>query len=292
MNNFFVRRSSREEIKSFIFELRAKEGWKTGKYDHVFLYDVDPTGYFIGELNGKPISCVAVTKYGSKFAVLSFYMVDKEYRGKGFGLKTFQAGMASLDDKYTCGILATTQTVPLYEKSGFKQTTNYNFQKICNITGSAVAQILTSLPEGVTITLISDVSFDKVAMYESSVFGASSHASLHGILSTPEHYGFVALNEMNDIVGMVLMRRANNESWLVGPLYASNLDIAKCLLKTVLEKCDPNDVVTLQGCLPQFNETAVSLKATTFLDLVVMFTKLPPPDRRPEYMYVAGTYRP
>lgn len=282
MDEFSVRRAtSSDEIKSVFITMGMKEsGRKYGKYDHKFFFDVDPTGYFIGELNGKPISCVSAAKYGNEFVFCGFYMVEKEYRGKGFGWKMCQAGMTSVDENYTCGLYALPEKAHMFERAGFKKTGQI---KAYIINASNVLQVLKPIgaPQGIAIKLITEVSFDKLAAYDSSAFGAPHHAYLRGLLSTPEHFGFVALDETsNDVAGMIVARKAmlDEDGWIVAPLYANDVNIAKHLLKVALKELDPNEVVILHGCTQQFNEVAVDSGGTVCLDMASMINKQPPPD--------------
>ena len=93
--NFNVRRlTTPEEVRDIINERAAAEGWRPGALDHVSYFEADPTGFFVGELNGKPISCISALKYSSNFAFVGNYIVDKQYRGREYGL---QMCITSLD---------------------------------------------------------------------------------------------------------------------------------------------------------------------------------------------------
>ena len=285
MSTFAVRRAgSSEEIKSIMIGLGEKEGWIFGKHDHQIIFDADPTGHFIGELDGRPISCISVVKHGNSFAFIGLYIVDKEYRGKGFGLKTFQAGMASLEQEdYTCGLCAMPGKEHLYEKCGFKK---YAEVKRCEITASERLQSAT-LPEGITIKPINDVSFDQVSKYDSYASGMPHDAYLHSLLSSPEHYGFVALNDTNNIVGLIVLRKATDEKWIVAPLYANNIDIAKYLLKVAMERCPTNDAITMEGCTAEIYTSIDGLSGQ--FSLTLMFNKFPAPDQTCVYVLASIT---
>ena len=56
----------------------------------------DPTAAFVGELNGKPICCSAMTKYGDGYAFGGSHIVSIEFRGKGHGKNVNDAGLASV----------------------------------------------------------------------------------------------------------------------------------------------------------------------------------------------------
>ena len=83
---FIVRRlSTPEEIREIMCERMAAGGWRPGALDHVSFFAADETGFFVGELDEKPISCVSVVKHADDFAFLGNYIVDEPYRGSGYG---------------------------------------------------------------------------------------------------------------------------------------------------------------------------------------------------------------
>lgn len=74
----------------------AKEGWNPGLHDAHNYYKADPNGFLIGYLGDEAIATISVVKYDSSFAFLGFYIVKPEYRGKGYGMQIWQAGLAYL----------------------------------------------------------------------------------------------------------------------------------------------------------------------------------------------------
>lgn len=75
----------------------AKEQWRAGIKDAESILACDPTGSFVGELNGKPVGCLALIKYGDSFAFVGCFIVSEEYRGKGYGKKIYNAAMTSVN---------------------------------------------------------------------------------------------------------------------------------------------------------------------------------------------------
>ena len=118
--NFVVRRlQSPEEVRQNIIERAAANDWRPGALDHVSFFAADETGFFVGELNGEPISCVSVVKYTENFAFLGHYIVDEPYRGCGYGLLTVKAAMASIS--HGCNTARDT-TEEMYKRIGFQPT--------------------------------------------------------------------------------------------------------------------------------------------------------------------------
>ena len=58
-------------------------------------FAVDPTGFFVGELDGQMVCCIFAIKYdGDHYACLGDWMVLEQYRGRGYGTRVLEAGLA------------------------------------------------------------------------------------------------------------------------------------------------------------------------------------------------------
>ena len=118
--SFVVRTlKSPEEVRHLIIERSAANGWRPGALDHISFYAADETGFFVGELNGKPISCVSVVKHAENYAFLGNYKVDEQYRGRGYGFLTWKAAVASINKDYNMGGHGIEGKVPMYKRVGF-----------------------------------------------------------------------------------------------------------------------------------------------------------------------------
>ena len=66
-------------------EWAAAEGWNPGLDDLAAFHATDPGGFFLGWLDGEPVSSISVVRYGAGFGFLGFYIVRPEQRGTGAG---------------------------------------------------------------------------------------------------------------------------------------------------------------------------------------------------------------
>ena len=64
-----------------VIDWAAAEGWNPGLGDAACFYAIDPNGFFMGVLDGRPIARVAMLVYDESFAFCGLYMVDPAYRG-------------------------------------------------------------------------------------------------------------------------------------------------------------------------------------------------------------------
>ena len=101
-------------------ERAAASGWRPGALDHISFFAADETGFFVGELDGEPISCMSVVKHAENFTFVGNYIVDEPYRGSGYGLLTWKAAMTSINEDYNTGGDAVEEKVPMYQRIGIQ----------------------------------------------------------------------------------------------------------------------------------------------------------------------------
>ena len=87
-------RTMRPDEISLAVDWAAAEGWNPGLADDACFASVDPEGFFIAELDGKPAAIVSCVNYDASFAFLGFYIVRADLRGKGYGLRIWNAAIA------------------------------------------------------------------------------------------------------------------------------------------------------------------------------------------------------
>ena len=233
---FVVRRiASPEEAKYLVYEMVLSEGCTPTIGDHETFFAADPTGFFVGELNGKKISCICAVKYGEEFAFIGLYMVDKAYRGMGYGLKTYQTAMASVEN-YNVGLDAVVDKVPIYERNGFHSVwLNQRYE----FAAAQVAQALSvnkCLP-GVMIKPAAEVDFEKLFVYDRDVFGGPRKCFLEKLISNPTAHAWAAVNDKGEVLGYIVIQKLieTDKGSKINPLFADNGQIARSLLRLACE---------------------------------------------------------
>lgn len=92
---YAIRRMDKEDV-GLAMEWAAQEGWNPGLTDGDCFYVTDPEGFFIGELSGVPVGCISAVAYDDTFGFIGLYIVRPEYRGKGYGIRLWNAAMEYL----------------------------------------------------------------------------------------------------------------------------------------------------------------------------------------------------
>ena len=118
MDALIVRTMRPDEI-SLAVDWAAGEGWNPGLADDVCFASVDPEGFLIAELDGRPAAIVSCVNYDANFSFLGFYIVRADLRGKGYGLRIWNAAIAHAGPR-VIGLDGVVAQQDNYRKSGFR----------------------------------------------------------------------------------------------------------------------------------------------------------------------------
>ena len=113
-----IRALTRSEFDTAI-EWAANEGWNPGLDDGDPFHGADPAGFIGGWRDERLIACISAIRYGADFGFIGFYLCRPEFRGQGYGLQVWQAGMAHLSGR-TIGLDGVVDQQENYRKSGFE----------------------------------------------------------------------------------------------------------------------------------------------------------------------------
>ena len=247
-----------EEVGEIISARSAAVGFRPGALDHLSFFAVDPTGFFVGELDGKVISSVSAVKYSDNYACFGHYNVDKLYRGKGYGFATYKAALVTLSKRCNFAGYVVEDRVSLYEsRYGFKSAWKSQRASVVSSQASSVLSGLPKLP-GITINPVSESQFSDLLVYDTSVHVHMRSAFIKKWLFAPNCYSYAATNDNGSIVGYAVVRMAliPEDGWKIGPVFADNTNIARMLYKAVFNKVactDPTGRITIDvpfGGLP------------------------------------------
>ena len=200
--------------------------------------DCDPKAAFVGELNGKPICCATIAKYGDSFAFGGSYIVSKDFRGKGYGKKLCDAIMASVKHFPSIALISGLEREEINKRNGFRALF-YGAFFVFNMptTVACFSEISESERSPVKIKRIEEVNMQELFTYDTKVFGFERHAFLSKWLQLTGSHARVAIDSEGFIVGYTVARPTFiKESYKIGPLFADSEAIAEKLLKAVFEE--------------------------------------------------------
>ncbi|MFL6791444.1 MAG: GNAT family N-acetyltransferase [Bradyrhizobium sp.] len=243
MNVLHIRPMRPDEI-SIAVNWGAAEGWNPGLADDVCFAAADPEGFFIGELDGAPAATVSCVNYGASFAFLGFYIVREDLRGRGYGLRIWNAAIAHAGPRVIGldGVVAQQQN---YRRSGF-EFAYANVRYGGTVTAPDASQT--------GVVALTEVPLAAVEAYDATVFPAPRLAFLRAWIASPGHVGCALLRD-GRLAGWGVIRPCR-KGRKIGPLVADNRATAEVILSALLAKVGGGEIFL---DVPSINRDAVAL---------------------------------
>lgn len=277
MAGFNIRTMRAGEI-ALAADWAAAEGWNPGLADAACFATVDPAGWFIGELDGAPAATISCVNYDDRFAFLGFYIVRGDLRGRGYGLRIWNAAIAHAGRR-VIGLDGVVAQQANYRKSGF-QLAHANIRYGGTVAASAAPQA--------GIVALRDVPFALIEASDATVFPAARPQFLRAWIGTSGHIG-CALMRAGALAGWGVIRPCRKGS-KIGPLVAADRAAAEAVLSALLAQMGGGETFL---DVPAVNRDAVALAESLGLAPVFetarMYTGAIPP-LRPERVFGVTTF--
>jgi ribosomal protein S18 acetylase RimI-like enzyme len=241
-DNYTIRPMNRSEVDLAI-AYAAAEGWNPGKYDAECFYQADNCGFLLAELNNQPVGCISAVAYDQHYGFIGFYIVQPQFRGRGFGLKLWLSAMAYLGADRNIGLDGLIVQQENYRKSGFQIA--YNHIRYETLGGGVV-------PPG--IVDLRTLPFAELEAYDRQLFPTERSQFLQNWISQPESSALRVVRD-GHLVGYGVVR-ASHTGFRIGPLFANDEQIAETIFQGLLAKC-PDAPVYLD--VPDANPMAIAL---------------------------------
>ncbi|KAJ3176534.1 hypothetical protein HDU87_005228 [Geranomyces variabilis] len=230
---FAVRLAASADDFAFIMALLRKEQWNPGTRDAVLFPRIDPEGFFIATLDGKPVGCISALSYAKggeapSFGFIGLYIIAPEHRGKRFGVALWNRAMSRFAGHQTIGLDAVAAQVPNYIKSGF--VTAYRDVRFMGIEFPA------PLLRDSTLVPLDQVPIDDLIEFDARYFCVLRKRFLETWAEqTPEMHGVALLNKAAKGRGLFEIQaygviRQGATGYRAGPLFAKDSDAARIVL--------------------------------------------------------------
>ena len=95
-----IRPMSRAELE-MVLDWAAAEGWNPGRNDAACFHAVDPEGFLLAEVAGRPVAAIAAVRAAPGQGFIGLYLAIPDARGQGHGMALWRAGMARLAGRCT-----------------------------------------------------------------------------------------------------------------------------------------------------------------------------------------------
>jgi GNAT superfamily N-acetyltransferase len=240
-----VRPIALTEMK-IILQWADDEGWNPGLDDADAFYAADPKGFLIALLDGVPVASISVVRYGRTFGFLGLYIVAPPYRGRGFGMRLWQAGMTHLDGR-TVGLDGVVAQQANYARSGFALA-----HRNIRYSGYAPRSGFISSPD---VCRIGANTIEAVVAYDRTHFPEERESFLRVWLRQGRGRRSMAHMRDDTVRGYVVIRASRN-GYKVGPLFADTELVAKELFTSALAEAAG---ARISIDVPEPNEKAADL---------------------------------
>ncbi len=222
MSEMVIRPLDLTEIAILIGWAKA-EGWNPGLADAVPFQAADPQGFIGCFVDGVMTAGISAIRYGSAFGFIGLYIAHPDFRGKGYGRRVWDAGMAHLEGR-TIGLDGVPEQQTNYRLMGFLPDYE-TFRWSGTLKGRLDPEII-ALDEAHLPTLME---------FDSRHFASSRPEFLREWLALPRHTQVLVRN--GAIVGYAVSRRCH-QGHKIGPLFASDAGAAKALLDACAAKTE------------------------------------------------------
>jgi len=206
----------------------------------------DPQGFLMAFRDGAPVASISVVRYEAAFAFLGFYIVRPPFRGRGYGLRLWQAGMARLEGR-TVGLDGVVAQQANYARSGFVLAhRNIRFG----------GDVRVEAPSDARLVAVDDDLVPAVLAFDRRFFPAARESFLRCWLR-PDRRSALALVENGRVQGCGVIRDGRTGR-KIGPLFAASEGDADVLFRALASTAG-GGLVFLD--VPEPNQSALGLAA-------------------------------
>ena len=237
-------RVMRPEEIAIAADWAAAEGWNPGLADAACFATVDPEGFLLGELDGAPAATISCVNYDERFAFLGFYIVRGDLRGRGYGLRIWNAAIAHAPAR-TIGLDGVVAQQGNYRKSGFQLA-------YANIRYGGTVAPAAAPPAG--IVPLAEVPFATVEADDATVFPAPRAPFLREWIGARGHIGRALVRDGRLAAWGVIRPCRNGRR--IGPLVADDRAAAEATFTALVAAAGPGEVFV---DVPSVNSDAVAL---------------------------------
>ncbi len=214
------------------------EGFAPGAGDVGIYRHTDRQGLWVGCLGGQPIGCIAGVRYNASYGFIGLFLVLKEHRGNGYGVKLWEHALDHLIDLPCIGLEAAPDRIHDYSGWGFEpSSTTTRWQWVGD--GNLLGDISSSNCEldGLTILEGKSIPSRIVQTYDAQREPSPRPHFLSDWLNHPAGRVLALVDDSEKCHGFgrirpCLLRRG--EGWRIGPLLADTPKLAELLLRQLI----------------------------------------------------------
>lgn len=232
--NYILRPMQDEDIPAGM-RLKNAAGWNQLEADWKLFLGSSKDGSMVAEYQNKVIGTVTTVNYSGRFSWIGMVLVDPEIRRMGIGTSLLKEAIVKAKDKGTIRLDATPKGKLLYDTLGFEAEYGLNRYEIKDYPSDLLER--TSL----ACSKISDHDLLNIIEYDQHIFGAHRAGILESLHEIGPDYSWICKSGDN-MQGYCFGRPGSNFEQ-IGPVIASNEDIAFALLCSAMDQCNGRPII-------------------------------------------------
>ena len=278
--NFTIRNISNDDLQK-VTDWAKLEGFAPGIDDISIYKNTDKQGVWVGCLNNIPVGSIACVKYNSSYGFLGLFIVKKEYRNRGYGVKLWKHGLNYLKDIDCIGLEAAPMRIHDYQKWGFKKSSVTNRWKLYGNKNLPKFNFYKDSYSEFRVVPGDKISSEAVILYDSQREPSPRPHFLNDWLKNS--YGLVkAIVDKNGMChGFGRIRPCilvdDKKGWRIGPLLADTPPLAELLIRELVGDLDNEILLDCSGLNPYANYLLSNLGFYEISKTFRMYKGIQPP---------------
>ena len=279
-DNFTIRNISNYELQK-VTNWAKLEGFAPGIDDISIYKNTDRQGIWVGCLNDDPVGSIACVKYNASYGFIGLFIVRKEFRNRGYGVRLWKHALGYLDGIECIGLEAAPSRLNDYQKWGFeKSSTTYRW-KLYGCKDLPESNFYKESDPAFKVVPGSQISSEAVLNYDSQRESSPRPHFLNDWLRNS--FGIVkALIDNNGMChGFGRIRpcilKDNERGWRIGPLLADTPPLAELLIRELVEGLENEILLDCPGINPYANYLLSNLGFHEISKTYRMYKGIQPP---------------
>ena len=254
--NFSIRLISNNEIEK-VTDWAKLEGFAPG-FDDISIYkNTDKQGIWVGCLDNEPIGSIACVKYNSSYGFIGLFIVKKQFRNKGYGVKLWKHALNYLTDIDCIGLEAAPERLNDYQKWGFEKSSITNRWKLYGFSNLPKKNFYKDIYHNFRVVPGSEINSEAVLNYDSQREPSPRPHFLTDWLKN----SFGTVSALIDDNGMChgfgrirpCILKNNEKGWRIGPLLADTPPLAEILIRELVKGLESEILLDCPGLNPYAN---------------------------------------
>ena len=278
--HFTIRNISNNELEK-VTDWAKLEGFAPGIDDISIYKNTDKQGIWVGCLNDTPIGSIACVRYNSSYGFIGLFIVKKEFRNRGYGVKLWQHALHYLRDTNCIGLEAAPARLRDYEKWGFKKSSITNRWKLFGHGNLPKGKFYTDLSNSFKVVLGNQISTEAVINYDSPKEPSPRPHFLNDWLGN----SFGTVKALVDVNGMChgfgrirpCILQDNKRGWRIGPLLADTPPLAEILIRQLVGELENEILLDCPSLNPYANYLLSNLGFCEISKTYRMYKGIQPP---------------